>query len=132
LAQIWGIRPGARVWVGGHNLAAKQEIERHLTGTDRPSTGPLDIALIAPLTSDEALYFAGKLRSRLTAAGGVWIIYPNARAAGGEAFARQLDEMVIGMFERGFGEAGRGAVSEHFSTLGFRPDSDSSQFLLSG
>lgn len=120
ITETWGIRPGLRVWVGGHNVAARQEIETHAAGTERPATGPIDLGLLSPETPDEALYFAGKLRGRLSPGAMVWIVYPNPRAAGGEAFAGGIEEIIVGMFERGFGEIGRGPVPQQFAMIGFR------------
>ena len=120
VVETWGLRPGWRVWVGGHNVEAKQEIERHLAGVEHPPTGPIDLGLIAPQTADEALYFAGKLCHRLAAGGIVWIAYPNPRFAGNAGLASQFDELTVGMFERGFGEAGGGALNDQYSMIGFR------------
>jgi len=128
IVDTWGIRPGLRVWVGGHGLAAKQEIEKHLEGTERPPTGPLDAALIAPLTTDEALYFAGKLRPRLERGAVVWIVHPTPRTEGGQAFTARLDELVVGMFERGLAEIGRAPLTDQLSTVGFRADHAPDEF----
>lgn len=76
IATHLGVRPGLRIWVGGHNLSARREIERHLAGTLRPPTGPIDLALIAPNTPDEAAHFAGKLRGRLGPGGRMCAVIP--------------------------------------------------------
>lgn len=39
----------------------------------RSPTGPIDAAFIAPLDEEEALYFAAKVRARLTPEGYAWI-----------------------------------------------------------
>lgn len=70
----WDTKPGLRVWVGGHNLHARREIEKHLAGTIRPPTGPIDAAFIAPQSIDEAAYFGCKLRARLARDGVVWVV----------------------------------------------------------
>ena len=77
LRDQWGVKPGLRVWVGGHNTDAKRQIETHLAGTTRPPTGPIDIAFIAPFFSNEAAHFATKLRDRLTSDGPLWVIHPD-------------------------------------------------------
>lgn len=68
------MRSGQRLWVGGHNLAAKREIEKHLTGTVRPATGPVEMAFITPDVIDEAVYFASKIRLRLTPEGSLCVV----------------------------------------------------------
>jgi hypothetical protein len=69
------VEPGMRVWVGGHNLEARREIERLLVGTVRPPTGSIDKAFIAPLTVDEAVHFARKLLTRLVSDGLIAVVY---------------------------------------------------------
>jgi len=85
LAVQWGVTPSTRVWVGGHNLVARRETEKHLAGPKRPPSGPIDVAFIAPQTIEEALYFANKLRSRLTPGGAIWVAMsgPNASMSPG-------------------------------------------------
>ncbi len=69
------IEPGMRVWVGGHNVEARREIERHLDDTLRPPTGSIDKAFIAPQSVDEAIHFARKLLTRLVPDGSIWVVY---------------------------------------------------------
>jgi len=71
-----GLQPGVRVWVGGHDLAAKRVVEPLLSDTTRPPTGPVDIAFIAPESADEAAYFLDKIDARLEKDGVAWIILP--------------------------------------------------------
>lgn len=66
IVESLGLRPDLRIWVGGNNTDARREIETYLLETARPPTGPLDAAFITPDTSEEAVYFAAKLRPRLT------------------------------------------------------------------
>lgn len=73
-----GLRPGLRVWVGGHHLEAKRAITNFLADTIRPTTGPLDAAFIAADTADEADYFVQKLKPRLTESATVWIVSADA------------------------------------------------------
>lgn len=120
IVETWGIRPGLRVWVGGNHIDARQEIEKYATGTERPPTGPIDLGVVSPLTTDEALYFSGKLRPRLSPGALVWIVYPNPSTSDGQAFAARFEELIVGMFERGFVESGRGPVSDRFSMVGFK------------
>lgn len=76
-----GIQPRMRVWVGGHNLAAKRVVEPFLTDTTRPPTDSIDIALIAPESAEEAAYFLVKIEARLEQDGIAWIILPPNAAA---------------------------------------------------
>lgn len=80
-AKLWGVTPGLRVWVGGHDQEAKREVEHRLAGTVRPQTGRIDLAFITPQSVDEAVYFASKLRDRLAAGGAIWVVYPTAGSA---------------------------------------------------
>ena len=122
-AEDWGVGPGKRVWVGGHNVEARREIETYLMGTERPSTGPLDLGFLAPQTADEAVYFAGKLRSRIVASGLLWVVYPIPHSPRADEFSGEIDDVVIGLFELGFTEIGRTQVSNNYTSTGFRPAS---------
>lgn len=79
-AAQWGVTTTTRVWIGGQDLDARREVEDRLVGVVRPATGPIDLAFVTPLTVDEALYFASKLRPRLAPSGAVWIVH-SAHAA---------------------------------------------------
>lgn len=74
----WNIRPGMRIWFGGNNVATRRLVTPLLIGTARPTEGPLDAAIITPLTWDEACYFLEKLRPRLVPNGTAWIVEPTA------------------------------------------------------
>ncbi len=121
ITEAWGIAPGKRVWVGGHNVEARREIETYLTGTDRPPTGPLDLGFIAPTTGDEAVYFAGKLRLRIVPTGLLWVVYPIPNSPRADEFSGDIDDVVIGLFELGFTESGRAQVGNNYTSTGFRP-----------
>lgn len=122
--ERWGVGPGKRVWVGGHNTHAKAEIEQYLAGTLRPPEGPIDLAFIAPQSTDEAVYFAGKLRRRVVSDGAVWIVHPNARSPRSGEFTGNLDDLAVGMFELGFTQAGDAPLGNDYTSLGFRPGGD--------
>ena len=117
-----GIKPGLRVWVGGHQSQAKAEIEPHLAGTIRPPEGPLDLAFVTPQSVDEAVYFAGKLLRRLQSNGTLWVIHPNNRSPHAAQFRGQIDDLVVSLFERGFTQAGTMPVGHDFSALAFRQE----------
>ena len=68
------LRPGTRVWVGGNDLAAKRALDPFLVRTVRPPSGPIDAAFIAPLSDDEAWYFARKILPRLATDGAIWVV----------------------------------------------------------
>jgi hypothetical protein len=73
-AHKWGVEPGMRVWVGGHNVDVRRYIERHLSGTIRPPIGPVHKAFIAPQSVDEAVHFTRKLLTRLVPNGSIWVV----------------------------------------------------------
>lgn len=77
IAEQLGIRNDMRVWIGGHQIQAKQIIEPYLIFATKPPAGEIDIAFITPETLEEALYFAEKIQSRLTPTATIWIILPN-------------------------------------------------------
>jgi len=85
-----GIQPGLRVWVSGHNLAAKRVVEPLLTDTRRPPSGPVGLAFIAPESADEAVYFLGKIEARLEHDGVAWIILP-PNALANDLAARSIE-----------------------------------------
>ena len=116
----WNLEPGARVWLGGHNLHARRKVEKYLAGTVRPPTGPIDAALIAPKTVDEALYFACKLRDRVVAKGILWIIIPNPGSTKVDAFTGAGETLVEAMLVLGFADAGSVPVGAEHSAYGFR------------
>ncbi len=123
LARQWGIIPGMRVWVGGHNVKAKRLISRALAGTIHPPSGPIDMAFITPQSADEALYFVRKLRQRLAQGGAIWIIqaHPTARSESGAGpptpeFDKTLVELGLVATERF--PVGDEAVSIRFDLLG--------------
>lgn len=111
---------GIRVWSGGHHVTARQTVDQFLGVVDRPPTGPIDIGFITPQSVEEGLYFAGKLRARLAPAGTIWIVYPKAARQELNAVSGFTEDMVLGMFERGYVEAGNADIGEGFMCIGFR------------
>ena len=101
-AQTWGLAPGARVWIGGHDAATKRFVHAHLSDTVRPPTGPIDVAFIAAVSVGEAIHFAGKLHPRLRPTGVVWIICSDAASPVGSARNRDLEELIVRLDELGF------------------------------
>jgi len=118
--EAWQVTPGSRLWVGGNNVNARREIELLVAQAPRPPEGELDCAIIAPLTTDEALYFARKVRSRVISGGGVWIVYPKRGTPAEGEFTGNFDDMVVALFELGFAEAGVAALSDLYTSTGFR------------
>lgn len=55
------------------------------------------MAFVAPASVDEALYFTGKLRTRLERTSAVWVVYPHApriaKEASGPSFRTLKDEL---------------------------------------
>lgn len=70
----FALPPGARIWVGGHDRAARRALEAVVAGAPRPPTGPIDAAFVAPETLDEAAYFVDKVLPRLVPSGVIWIV----------------------------------------------------------
>ena len=85
-ADWLGIHPTTRVWVGGRSRAARPLIERLVGEALRPTSGPIDVAILLPTSLDEVGYFAAKLRLRMEAGGRLWVVHgrPTAQAAGGD------------------------------------------------
>lgn len=68
------VRSASRVWIGGHDRAARRIAGSWLGHQPHPPTGPIDVAVITPKSIQEAIYFAEKLRDRLRPAGVLWIM----------------------------------------------------------
>lgn len=120
--ETWGIAVSSRIWVGGNHTHARREIELIVGDAQRPPVGELDRAFIAPLSTDEAIYFARKLRARLTPDGSIWIVYPKRGSLKESEFTGGFDEMIVSLFELGFAEAGRANLSGDYTSTGFTLD----------
>ncbi len=89
----------ARLWIGGHNTLLRGQLDQQLKDNPRPPTGPIDLAIITPLTTDEALYFAAKVKPRLQCGGTIWIARPETNQnwidakTTGEEFESRLAEL---------------------------------------
>ena len=104
-----GILPRVRVWVGGHNLAGKRVAEPLVTDSTRPPTGPVDVALIAPESADEAAYFLDKIEARLEQNGVAWIILPPTAAA--QDFSGHSVEVALGRYSQKLSHVPGGLVA---------------------
>jgi len=122
--QDWEFYSHARVWIGGHDVAARQILEEKLVDAERPPEGPLDAAFITPQSVEEAGYFARKLRSRLMPNAVVWVVQSKIGAVGVASRSDSADDVVLEMFRGGFSEAGRAAIDERYVSLGFRNTGD--------
>ena len=118
--EVWGPATGKRVWVGGHSTVAKREIEPLLDGASRPAEGPLDAGFVTPQSVDEAVYFASKLRSRVSPAGVIWIIHPTPQSVHRAAFSGNPEDLAVELFSRGFTEVGHATITNDFASVGFR------------
>lgn len=101
VAESLGLRTGLRIWVGGNNTDARREIERYLSETTRPPTGPLDSAFITPVTSEEAAYFAAKLKPRLTPDARVWVVVLRPENSVAQSATDPLSELVSQITQTG-------------------------------
>ena len=115
----WEIVPGMRVWVGGHDTAAKRAIEPMVSGAIRPHSGPVDAVFICPRTADEATYFATKLRPRLRTGGAVWIVFGRDSEATSEDLDRRIESVKKEMASVGLIGCSRLPVGNRAVALGF-------------
>jgi len=83
--------PNLRVWIAGNHAEAKQIANRHFRHAVRPPVGPIDGAVIAAGTTDEAVYFAAKVQQRLAAHGTLWILLSDSAADAAGGAALELD-----------------------------------------
>lgn len=102
VAESLGLRTGLRIWVGGNNADARREIERYLSETTRPPTGPLDAVFITPVTSEEAAYFAAKLKPRLTPDARVWVVALCTDNSATQSATNPMSELVSQLTGAGF------------------------------
>ena len=103
-----------RVWVGGHNVAARAEIEKHLAGTVRPATGGIDYGFLTPLSVDEAVYFARKLVRRLSTGGCLWVVYPKPTSPRAKEFDGTGESLITALGAAGLTAGSRLAVSDDY------------------
>ena len=75
LAKHLNIKPNTRIWVGGNCIETKRAIAPYLAPSSRSAHGPIDVAIITPESTEEALYFANKLRKRLDQDATVWVMF---------------------------------------------------------
>lgn len=120
--EAWDISSGTRVWIGGNNTDARREIEQIAGEAARPPTGELDRAFLAPSTADEAVYFARKLRPRMTAEATLWVVYPKRGSEKEGLFSGSIEDLGVPMFELDFAEKGIATLGEHYTSLGFQID----------
>ena len=117
--ETWGITPASRIWVGGNNVSARREIELLLGELERPPTGVIDRAFISPSTTDEAVYFARKLRPRLAPDSSVWIVYPKRGSPAEHDFSGNFEDMIVALFELDYVEIGRAHLTSNYTSTGF-------------
>lgn len=83
--------PSLRVWIAGNHAEAKQVANRHFRHAVRPPVGPIDGAVIAAQSTDEAVYFAAKVQGRLAAHGTLWILRSEPAADADAACSADMD-----------------------------------------
>ena len=120
--EAWSLSPATRVWIGGNNTDARREIELIAGLAERPPTGALDRAMIAPSSSDEAVYFARKLRPRLTSDSSLWIVLPKRGSTSEHLFTGSIEDLSVPMFELGYVDKGLATLGDHYTSLGFQLD----------
>lgn len=108
----------ARIWLGGHNVAARAILEPLVAAAQRPPTGPLDAAIIAPQSADEAIYFAKKLAPRLRPSGALYIVQSENDSNSAES---RWNQATMGQLAAlGFVNQGAAAIAEGLAALVFR------------
>lgn len=117
----WGLKPGTRVWVGGHNTNARREVEEYLEDMIRPPSGAIDLAFITPQSVGEGVYFARKLCSRIECNGVVWVVIPDEASPRRTEFSGTIREIVSGMALAGYSEKGAAALGGNYTSLSFKP-----------
>ena len=77
MSDVVALSGRERIWLGGNDLKSKRLFAAIAGESERPPHGPIDVALIAAIDSDEAIYFLAKLAARLAPQGRVWIALPD-------------------------------------------------------
>lgn len=121
-AREWGISPGKRIWVAGHCRRARRVIYAALRHATRPPRGPIDVGFVAPLSVDECLYFAGKIRPRLMRGGRIWVVYVRADPTSIGEFDGSTEELQLALATLGFCDRVEVELENHYKSVGFRFD----------
>jgi len=114
IAEQLGIQPDMRAWIGGHQIQAKRIIAPYLTNTTKPPTGPIDVALIAPENPEEAVYFAEKIKLRLTPSATIWIVFSVEKNQG-----KTIEAITPALQQIGFHKKKKVIVSDLFAANGY-------------
>ena len=116
-----GVRAGTRVWVGGHSVTAKRALAPHLAGTTRPPTGPVERAFVTPVSVDEAVYFATKVRDRLVDDGILWVVRGGGAAGTTSEGSRDAGGLDTLLADAGWRAAGSIQLTDAVAAEGYRP-----------
>lgn|GEM_PF-2125755 len=119
-AIVWGADPGCRIWVGGHAIENRRALERWLADCSRPPTGKIDAAFVAPLSLDEGLYFAHKVKPRLLPNGKLWLVLDEISNAPDRSPTLTMDKIRDGLTRGGFSFAGLVPIGDRLVSLGFQ------------
>lgn len=116
------LKPGIRIWLGGHDVAARRAILANLTGFEQLGIGQLDIGIITPASLGEAVYFAVKLLPRLVEGGQLWLAVATEPDSCAFAPTQCRDVLVreigqLGLRAKASGSFARGSLE----LLGFSP-----------
>ncbi len=117
----WHLPPASRIWIGGHNVAARCVLERSLRAAVRSPDGPIDAGFIVPKTTDEGVYFLEKLRHRILPAGTIWVVYPGPWSPPGVEFEGRREDLIDGAAALGFisGPIAEVDIDDHYTAQGF-------------
>lgn len=124
--DVFSFPPGTRTWLGGHDLTARREVHNRLKATIELVSGSIDVAIITPLSTDEAVYFAQKVAGRLQDQGPIWISRPRSTKTPARASSNPTAEFIRTMHDVGFKEIDRYTLSSTCSLHKFQFSSSAS------
>ena len=103
-----------RSWVCGNCMEAKRAIAPCLSPSSRPAQGPIDVAIITPESTEEALYFVNKLRTRLDQEAIAWVVLSGKI----EQFESK-QQFSLAMEQSGWVEINKISVNDSFFAVGY-------------
>lgn len=109
----------ARLWIGGQNRASRRIVERALSLPRVLPNGPLDGAILTPLTAEEAVYFASKLLPRLTPEATVWVVCASESASPGTSSAPLVQQVEVALLATSFVSTAIDNLEAPYVAVGF-------------
>lgn len=124
LLDLLGIQDTSRVWVGGLGKAAKRWVILQLKDVHRPAEGHIDVAILTPESSDEAEYFADKIKGRLSDHAIVWVVLNSQQPDPSAVDHQSLPVFVSALSAKGYQVEGTITLGENFTAHRFTPTRD--------